>query len=274
MFMRIRENSPFYGITEEQKELLLEEADELSQMRVAELWEMRSGKRTTEGQVKRFLQRLRYERAIRDTDDSQEDWTAFSERARDGKARDGLIEAARQKLFEEALANGDRALLLELYKAANEERAREREVAVAQRKAAVAEENAMIGWSKVPGGRPMGKRLLDAEVTESATVMEGAEMKMIEAPKLRELLADATKPAEERIAAALACLTTDGVAKVRKLIGEGATEGERAKLELGGPGPVEKAPANIDWDAPFKALVASKPFAHLYEKEEGRENED
>src|SRR6185295_19057516 len=121
--MRIREDSPFYGITEEQKELFLDEADQLSYLRIAELWEMRSGKPTTEGQVKRFLQRLRYERAVRETDDSPEDLAEFAKRARDGKARDGLIEAARQKLFEEALAGGDRALLLELYKAANEERA-------------------------------------------------------------------------------------------------------------------------------------------------------
>src|SRR4051812_35430758 len=99
--MRIREDSPFYGITEEQKEQFMDEAEELTHERIAELWEMRSGKATTAGQVKRFLQRLRYERVIRETDDSQDDLAAFAQRARDGKARDGLIEAARQKLFEE-----------------------------------------------------------------------------------------------------------------------------------------------------------------------------
>ena len=254
--MRIREDSPFYGITEEQKELFLEEADELSYLRIAELWEMRTGKHTTEGQVKRFLSKLRYERAIRDTDDSPEDLGAFAQRAVDGKARDGLIEAARQKLFEEALANGNQALLLELYKAANEERAREREVAVAQRRAAVAEENAMIGWSKVPGGRPPMKRLTKA-VVASSSVIDGGGERLLDAPKLRALLADGSKQPEERIAAALACLEGSG----GKLLTDGsggASVAGSANAENGTEEKVQKAPPpKIDWyAAPMKEAEA------------------
>jgi hypothetical protein len=198
--MRIREDSPFYGITEEQKEMFMDEAAQLSYVRIAEMWEMRSGKVTNDAQVKRFLKRLRYERALRETDDSQEDLAAFAQRATDGKARDGLIEAARQKLFEEALAKGDQALLLELYKSANEERAREREVAVEQRKAAVAEEKAKIGWMRVAGGR----KVLQAAVASSEAVIEaGADTQPKLLPMVREVLMDSTKKAEERIAAVL-----------------------------------------------------------------------
>ena len=209
--MRIRKDSPFHGITDLQKEQMLDSFEKgESYDDIAESWEQRSKIETTGEQVRRFLQRVRYERAVRETDDSMEELGVFAERATDGKARDGLIEAARQKLFEEALAKGDQTLLLELYRAANDERAREREMEVARRKAAVAEENAMIGWAKIPGGRPMGKRLLKADVSATGVVIEGGkEVAMIEAPKLRELLADETKPAEERVAAALGRLDPD-----------------------------------------------------------------
>ena len=281
--MRIREESPFYGITEEQKELFLDEANQLGYMRIAELWEMRSGKKTTEGQVKRFLRRLRYERALRETDDSQEDLAAFAQRATDGKARDGMIEAARQKLFEEALAKGDQALLLELYKAANEERAREREVVVEQRKAAVAEENAKIGWMRVAGGR----KVLQAAVASSEAVIEAGaaeEPKLL--PLVREVLADPTKKPEERIAAVLEFLATGASAEGMKLLGDRSGPSERAMLEVraglaGGHGEGEKGimkapapPPTIDWDAPLRELIASRPVAHLYTEEELRAFEE
>ena len=258
--MRIREDSPFFGITEEQKELFLEEADELSYLRVAELWEMRSGRKTSEGQVKRFLQRLRYERAVRETDDSNEDLSAFAKKATDGKARDGLIEAARQKLFEEALASGNHAMLLELYRAANEERAREREVAVAQRKARAVEEHAKIGWMKVAGGR----EFLKAMVVSSEPVIESnpaEEPKLL--PKLREVLTDVEKKPEERLAAALEFLESgDSGKNEEKLLGNGngaASNGNEKKTPV------------IDWDAPLRALMAEKPFAHLMPKTEEKE---
>src|SRR5262245_20454585 len=124
--MRIREDSPFYGITEEQIEFLLNMADQGEcHDDIAEEWVAMSGqpeKEVTTMQVKRFLRRVRYEKAIRETDDSMENLTAFAEQATDGKARDGLIEASRRALFEQSLADGNKELLLELYKAANEER--------------------------------------------------------------------------------------------------------------------------------------------------------
>lgn len=271
--MRIREDSPFYGITEEQKEMFLDEAEQLSHMRIAELWEMRSGKTTSEGQVKRFLQRLRYERAIRDTDDSPEDLGAFAGRAKDGKARDGLIEAARQKLFEQALANGNSEMLLELYRAANDERAREREVAVAQKKAAVAEENARIALLRLDA-RGLGgeRRVLKADVTSSAALVEVGPAEPLLLPKVREALTDTTKPAEERIAAALQCLGRESGTEHVKLLGNGgvaAVAGGSAMVEKAIEGePKVAQPPTIDWEAPWKKLIAEGGIGGMIERGE------
>jgi hypothetical protein len=176
--MRIRKDSPFYGITEEEKEEMLQEADRgLAHDRIAEDWVHRKGIEVYTDQVTRFLARLRHERAVRETYASVDDLAEFAEEASSGKARDGLIEAARQKLFEEALANGDKELLLKLYRAANEERARERELAVEQRKAAVAEARLQLQErmaQHVIEGRGERKRLVKGKV-ESELVVPAAE---------------------------------------------------------------------------------------------------
>ena len=123
----------------------------------------------------------------------------LASRATDGKSRDGVIEAARAKLFEDAMMKGNHELLLELYRAANEERAREREVAVAQRKAAVAEENAKIGW-----------RRLELDRARAA-------MKLL--PRLRAILVEGNGPAEERLAMARDCFM-DGEVRLLKETGQ------------------------------------------------------
>ena len=135
--------------------------------------------------VTRFLARLRHERAVRETYESVDDVVEFAEEASSGKVRDGLIEAARQKLFEEALANGDKELLLELYRAANEERARERELAVEHRKAAVAEARLQLQQrmaQHVLEGRGEAKKLVKGTVvSEEVPVVEGERAKLLEA---------------------------------------------------------------------------------------------
>jgi hypothetical protein len=178
--MRIREDSPFHGITEAEKADMLVDADcETSHDDIAEWWENKSGRETTGAQVKRFLRRLRYEQAIRDAEGSP-DLNGFAQFAADGKARDGMIEASKHTLFEEAIAEGNKELLLELYKAVNEERARERELAISERKAMVAEENAKLGW-----------RRLELEQAKSA-------LRLL--PKVQEALTEGEASAEARLA--------------------------------------------------------------------------
>jgi hypothetical protein len=187
--MIIRKDSPFYGITEEEKERFLRTMeDDLSRPirglspadEMAGEWENQTGRETTGKQVKQFIARLKLDRMLKD---GTEEVDGLAERAKTGKARDGLIEAARQKLFEEALEKGNHDLMLELYRTAHEERAREREVEVSRRKATAAEENARTGRLR-----------LELDAARSA-------MKLL--PQLRELLTDGKTPAEERIARAL-----------------------------------------------------------------------
>jgi hypothetical protein len=180
MYMKIRKDSPFFGMTEEDMDLLLEEAENNTADRVADWWVVQSGKEVATEQMRRFLVRLRRHRMLfagtEEEEGSGEELEKFAGRAADGKMRDGLIEAARQRLFEEALEKGDSAALLELYKAANEERAREREVEVERRKAAVAEENARIGWVKALAvAGPAQRRALAGKVVSSELALAGNE---------------------------------------------------------------------------------------------------
>ena len=185
--MRIREDSPFHRITELEKEQMLDSAEMgESHDDIAEEWEQKTGIETTGVQVKRFLRRLRYERAIRETDSGEEELAPFAENASSGKVRDGLIEASRRTLFEQALADGNKELLLELYRAVNEERARERELEVEKRKAAVAEENAKIGWRRLEWDRTKSAVRLLPKVQQ--LLMEGAGSPEEQLARIREVL--------------------------------------------------------------------------------------
>jgi hypothetical protein len=189
--MIIRKDSVFHGITEEDMERFLTWMEEPDRGKnalppedeVAEFWEEKTKRETTGAQVKRFVARLKLDRMLKE---GAEELEGLADRAKSGKSRDGLIEAARQKLLEEAMEKDDSKLLLELYRSSHEERAREREVEVARRKAAAAEENARTGRLRV-------------ELDAARSVM-----KML--PNLQALLTDASVPAEERIARALRCL--------------------------------------------------------------------
>jgi hypothetical protein len=181
--MRIRKDSPFYGITAEEMEDMFQEAENgRTHDQLAEFWEQEKGVGTDTEQVTRFLARVRHERSLRMSYDSVDAVAEFAEEAASGKARDGLIEAARQRLFEEALANGDKDLLLELYRAANEERARERELAVSQRKAAVAEARLQLQERMAQhllNGNGQPKMLVKGVVVsaaEGAPAVEGAKL--------------------------------------------------------------------------------------------------
>jgi hypothetical protein len=178
--MKIRSDSPFFGIGEEEIKALLMESEFRTWENLAEVWENDRGREVTTPQMKRFVRRLRLERDLREMEDNEGMAGRLAGRAKDGKERDGVIEATRQKLFEEALENGDQKLLLELYRSANEERARAQHAEVEQRRAAVAEEKAKIGWRK-----------LELDQAKSA-------LKLL--PAIREALMDGTVSDGERVA--------------------------------------------------------------------------
>ena len=191
--MKIRSDSPFYGITEEQINTMLDIADHEPLGEIAEWWTHVSGKLVSDEQARRFLSRVKRERMLKDTRDSGDELKEWADGASDGKRRDGLIEAARQQLFEAGLEKGDSAVLLELYRAANEER----EVEVERRKVAATEERVKIGWKK-----------LELQKAEAA-------LRLL--PQLRALLEESGGSAEETLA------------KVRQVVGVEGTRllGER-----------------------------------------------
>jgi hypothetical protein len=92
-------------------------------------------------------------------------------------------------------------------------------------------------------------------VTSSEVVIVGGErVAMIEAPKLRQLLTDSAKTAEERIAGALECLRVDGDGALLTQ-GNGAVEPAGGAAARGPEEKAQKTPPKIDWDAPSKECV-------------------
>jgi hypothetical protein len=202
--MKCRKDSPFYGMTEEQIDRLLElQANGELLCDIAEWWVYVSKNEINMEQVRRFLSRVKRERMLQDAIDSGDEMKEWAAGAGDGKRRDGLIEAARQQLFEAALEKGDSAVLLELYRSAHEERAREREVEVERRKAAATEERVKIGW-----------RQLELQKAEAV-------LRLL--PRLRALLEEPAGSAEETLS------------KVREVVGVGGArllgEGSGARVE-------------------------------------------
>jgi hypothetical protein len=198
--MKIRKDSPFFGIKEEDIQLLMFIAQHQTLIHVGQEWRRISGKEADPDQIQRFLARVRRERALAGVGESSDELDALAEKGKTGKLRDGVIEAARQRLFEEALEKGDSATLLELYRAANEERARERELEVEKRRAAVAEENARIGWRRIEllaAGQSANRKLLRGAVVEAEVAESGSEARMLE---LRSVLEKEGGSAEEKLA--------------------------------------------------------------------------
>lgn len=179
--MKFRSDSPFARLTKEQLQQILE-LSEL--MTVGELieeiekWDPPVG--CSEPALERLLKRLRTEKFLHESEESDEVLERFAERARDGRAREGALEAARQKLYEMAMEAGDLKTVAGIFRELREEHEKDRALKVT-------EENAKLGWRK-----------LEWQKAESPVRL---------LPKLRELLTDSSASAEEKVARALGCLT-------------------------------------------------------------------
>lgn len=189
--MKIRSDSPFAKLTKEQ----LENLAELSKTMTAEqMMKVLEGApepiHCTLPAVRRFLQRLRTEELLKDGEDARESVEEFARRGEDMKVREATLAAARERMFTATVDTNFREALLETFNALNAEKVREKELALEERKVAVAEENARLGWRK-----------LECENARSG-------LKLL--PRIREILADQSAPAEERITRALECLGRDG----------------------------------------------------------------
>lgn len=123
---------------------------------------------------------MKREKFLREAEEDNEELVRFAERAQDPRLTTAALDAARQRLYEMAADTEDQATVVAIFKELREERDKDRALRVQ-------EENAKLGWRK-----------LELQKAESAVRL---------LPKLRELLSDASAPAQERVERALACLT-------------------------------------------------------------------
>jgi hypothetical protein len=189
--MKLRSDSPFKNLSQEKKEYILEFHGSMDLADLAEeLLHETPPVECSVPALKRFIRRLKEEGLLEEAEEGADVMEKFAERAKDSKAMDGTIEATRQRLFEQALETDDKETLMEMFKAMNEEKVRARMVAVEERKARVAEENAKLGWRK-----------LELQAAQSA-------LKLF--PAIRETLMDGSTSAEERVRRALECMMKGG----------------------------------------------------------------
>lgn len=189
--MKIRSDSPFAKISEEQIEFLLEAEKEMT---LGELTKrLEAGKPPivcSAPALKRFLRRVKMERLLEETEDAGEAMDGLVELGKNGRMRDGAIEATRQKVHAHMLDTTDTKTLLRIFRTLREEKMKDRMLALEERKAAAAEENAKAHL-----------KLLEWQKAESAVRL---------LPGLRELLSDAATPLEARVTRALDYLARGG----------------------------------------------------------------
>ena len=190
--MKIRSDSAFAKLTDEQKDVLLELARLMSLNELADRVEIEFGIETTGSSLQRFLTRLRRDVSIEEAKAAEEGMAQLAELGKKATSREAALELARQKLVDVASnANGEEsAKLMEVMKTLGEEKAREHELAMRERAMKVAEENAKLGWRK-----------LELQEARSA-------LRLL--PAIRAILMDGEIAAEERVAKAKQMLTAGG----------------------------------------------------------------
>jgi hypothetical protein len=189
--MKIRSDSPFAKLTEEDKKWILDYSEWMTIEEMVDHMEVEYKIETSRSPMQRFLARLRTERIVQDAKDKNSDLEELAEAGRNSASRDAALELARQKLVDVA-ANADGAetgKLVEVVKVLGEEKVREHELVMRERAMKVAEENAKLGWRK-----------LELQQARSA-------LRLL--PAIRSILMDGEMAAEERVARARECLMGD-----------------------------------------------------------------
>ncbi len=191
--MKVRSDSPFANLTDEEKEIILDMAEAMKLPDLADHIESKFG--VTAGvsvaALKRFLRRLRTEKAVEEAEEADEAVQALARRAKDSRAREAALEAARQKMCALAVGCENREELGAMIKTLSEEKAREHELMMRERQMAIAEEQAKLSWRKLE--------------------CENARAGLKALPRIREILVDSSMTAEDRISAALQWLGRDVV---------------------------------------------------------------
>ena len=190
--MKMRSDSPFAKLTEEQCDRLLEASEALTlDLLVKTLEKAPEPIHCSVGALSKFLKRVAEDRALREGRDSEEAIEEFAKRGEmQGKVREAVMAAMRDRMFKQVIEsnNGDR--LEKTFETMSAEKEKERMYVLEERKVKVAEENAKLGWRK-----------LECENARSG-------VKLL--PKALELLTDANRSFEERVNGAIRLLQVEG----------------------------------------------------------------
>jgi hypothetical protein len=198
--MKLRSDSPFAKLTRTQMENMAELSKTMTAEQMMKVLEGAPEKiHCTLPALRRFLQRLREEEFLKDVVEAKETVESLAKHAEDGKVRDATLATMRQRMFENAFETNNRELIMEMFRELNEEKAREREAALEERRVKALEEATKIRWRK-----------LEAENARAG-------LKLL--PRIREILMDASVAEGERVRQALEFLVRDGGALLT--LGEG-----------------------------------------------------
>lgn len=189
--MKMRSDSPFAVLTEEERMLILEASENSTMEQLVEHVEMiRRDLNFSIPALRRFVRRLKEEALREDVEDSDESMEQFAKAGRSGRARDGVVEAMRRKLYAGALDANDTAKAMEVFKVMKQEQKEDRTLALEERRMALDEENAKQEWKR--------QELEDAR----------SALRLL--PKIMEILMSTEGTAEERLGKARNILATGG----------------------------------------------------------------
>ena len=140
--------------------------------------------------LSRYLRRERERRMLEERADSKATVDELAANAKEGKLREGTLEAVRQRLYDRALLSNSPEEARQLYAAMVKEEAKLQELELERRRIAIAEEELKLKALAMRAELGPAK----AEVVESSA----EEAKEIEAPEVKQLAA--TSENEQRLA--------------------------------------------------------------------------
>ena len=173
--MKMRNDSPFAALTETERMIILESAETSTMEQLVEEIEfIRPGLEFSIPALRRFVRRLREEALREEVAESDEAMEEFAKAGRTGRARDGVLEAMRRKLFAEALEAKDTAKAMEVFKMMKQEQKEDRAMALAERRMLLEEENAKQEWRRQELEDARSALKLLPKVTEVLMASEGS----------------------------------------------------------------------------------------------------
>jgi hypothetical protein len=139
------------------------------------------GIETSTSALSRFVRKHREEALLEAGEDMKAGVEALAERGKDGKLREGTLEAVRQRLYERALVSNSPEEAREMYAALVKEEARLKELELEARKVAALEQQVKLQGVRIQvmaqQGAMGGKGRVKAEaVVESTPAASGAEV--------------------------------------------------------------------------------------------------